>query len=1241
MVLYSKEKKTVEPLRQKVAGLNAELKAANKALSGKMKELKAVQDKVADLDKKCSETMEQKQKLDDQQKQTQQRLNNAEKLTSLLGSEQVRWTEDSKTLGIKLDNLVGDVFLSAACISYYGPFTGVWRNECVKGWMERMRELKLPIGEDFSLQSSLGKPTDIRQWNIDGLPTDAVSIDSAVVVERAERYPLMIDPQSQANNWIKTMYKKDDMIITTFRNPKLLPTLETAVSNGRPMLIEDLDESVDASIDPVLLKQTREQVGGGRMLRLGDNEVNWDPGFKLFMTTKLPNPHYMPEICIKVTLLNFTVTQDGLEDQLLGFVVKAERSDVERQRQELVVSMANDQKEKKMLEVKILKMLSESDDNILDDVDLIETLEISKTTSEEINKRIEIANVTNEKIDTIREVYRPVATRGSLLYFVISDMGNVDPMYQYSLDYFSNLFMKCLDNAPKSKKVQQRVENLLSYLTMFVYNNICRGLFEVHKLMYSFLICCSIMRNAGKIAFDEWNILLRGVPPKAKAEDGEEEEEVKNPFPDLITEKNFALLQGIEATIPEFKGIIGDMGEDSKSWTAYISSGNTHQEKLPGEWGTKLSNFQQLLLLKVVSTEKLVFAFSDFVVKEMGKEYVEVQNIKLADVYKDTDKTTPVIFVLSSGADPTGMLLRFAKDMKFSNKLEMRSLGQGQGPIAERLIKEARKKGTWVCLQNCHLAKSWMPGLEKVIHSLSEEEDSIHDNFRLWLTSMPCDYFPVPVLQKGIKLTNEPPKGLRANLLRSFANVVNPEKYENCTKKREWKKMLFGLCFFHATVQERCKFGPLGWNIMYGFNDSDLETSMQVLQMFLEEQKKIPFDALTYVAGQINYGGRVTDDWDRRCLMNILSKFYTPDILKDGYKFSDSGLYYSPTEGTYQETIDYLQNLPLQADPEIFGMHENANLSFQRRETDRILATVLSIQPNVGGGGDGGKTSDEVVAEAAKMMEDKVPKLLNRKSAHPIIFKKKKGVLDSLTTVLLQEMDRFNRLLKRIRFTLEEVQKAIRGEVVMSAELDRMFTSILNNQVPKLWEDIAYPSLKPLSSWNEDLYLRIEFLRGWLTKGPPSSYWVPGFFYPQGFLTGTLQNFARKYMVPIDSLNFSFKVLPQYNKDDIKEAPEDGVYVYGLFFDGARWDPEAKCVEDSKLGELYDTLPLIHFIPKENYKRNPSDYEAPCYKTSVRAGTLSTTGQSTNFVLAIDLPSTRKSRYWVLKGAAILCQLND
>eukprot|EP00954_Amorphochlora_amoebiformis_P004328 337727-Amorphochlora_amoeboformis.AAC.1 len=615
LVKFSKVNKKVEPLQAKVKELEAKLEAANEKLHLKQNELCAAQSKVSVLDKKCIDMMERKERLDNKERQTQTRLNNAEKLTKLLSNEQIRWTADSVKYGELLKSLTGDIFLAAACISYYGPFTGVWRNRCVKGWTENMRKLEIPLSDDFSLRKVLGKPTVIRQWNIDGLPTDAVSIDSAVVVSRAERWPLMIDPQSQANHWIKKMYKDKGLEITTFRNPKMLNCVINAVKNGFPVLIEDVDESVDASIDPILSKQMRTQGGGGYTIRLGDNEIHYDENFRMFMTTKQPNPHYLPEVCIKVTLLNFTVTQDGLEDQLLGLVVRKERADVEHQRQGLIVSMAKDQKEKKSLEVKILQMLSESDDNILDDTDLMETLESSKQTSQDINRRIDITKVTNKKIDNIREAYRDVATRGSLLYFVVSDMGMVDPMYQYSLEYFLNLFMRCLADSPIEKKVKNRVTSLIDYQTRLVYRNICRGLFEGHKLMFSFLIACAIRRNSGAIPAEEWNVLLRGIPISLDADGKKRMKE--NPIPEVLDSKGWAELLGIEKRIAAFRGISKIMTNQSVIWRQYCQSKNMHLSDPPCGWGKKLGPFQRLLLIRILAKEKLVFAFTDYVVQTM------------------------------------------------------------------------------------------------------------------------------------------------------------------------------------------------------------------------------------------------------------------------------------------------------------------------------------------------------------------------------------------------------------------------------------------------------------------------------------------------------------------------------------------------------------------------------------------------------------------------------------------------
>jgi dynein heavy chain len=191
-------------------------------------------------------------------------------------------------------------------------------------------------------------------------------------------------------------------------------------------------------------------------------------------------------------------------------------------------------------------------------------------------------------------------------------------------------------------------------------------------------------------------------------------------------------------------------------------------------------------------------------------------------------------------------------------------------------------------------------------------------------------------------MTTEPPRGLRANLKRSYTDL-SQKMLDDSKKPDIWRKLVFGLSFFHAIVQERRKFGPLGWNTAYEFNDSDLDTSITMLKIFLDEQDEIPWDALVYVTGHINYGGRVTDDNDRKCLLTTLQRYYCVENLEDGFTYSDSGMYYCPTFGTIEHYREYIETLPLQDGPEIFGLHENANISYQKNDSLATVETVLSI----------------------------------------------------------------------------------------------------------------------------------------------------------------------------------------------------------------------------------------------------------------------------------------------------------
>eukprot|EP00392_Amoebophrya_sp_AT5.2_P010587 g10652.t1 len=497
---------------------------------------------------------------------------------------------------------------------------------------------------------------------------------------------------------------------------------------------------------------------------------------------------------------------------------------------------------------------------------------------------------------------------------------------------------------------------------------------------------------------------------------------------------------------------------------------------------------------------------------------------------------------------------------------------------------------------------------------------------------------------------------MRANIKRSLITLTDENLgMDSGSKPLEWRKIQFALKLFHAVLQERRKFGPLGFNVRYEFNDSDLECSTEVVKNLLELDGDVPWDTINFVVGQINYGGRVTDDNDRKCLMAILATFMTPDLLGDEYAFSVSGIYAIPPGdlGKVETFRDYAEKLPLTEQPEVFGMHENANISYLQMEAEKTLNVILEIQPREAGGG-GAKSPEEIVLEIVQDQKTRVPEKLTEEGSHASSFANLinkegvEGMTNPMGTGLRQEMIRFNGLINQVGRTLGEVEKAIKGFVVMTADLDAMFSNLQNNQTPGLWAKVGYPSLKPLSSWFEDFIDRVAFFDGWVKGGLPPCFWLSAFFFPQGYLTSVQQNYSRTNIIPVDILSFEFQPVefddPALFIDAQQKDPEnykfEGIIAYGMFFDGAKWDMENMCLGEQDYGIMYNVCPLINFIPSKDHKINPEQYMCPFYKTSIRAGTLSTTGHSTNFVVPIELDTMELPSYWTLKGTALLSMLN-
>ena len=955
---------------QKVAPQEAKLRKIEEEYKGKMAEVKVMEDALGVIKKKLQELeaehrtlSEEARVLNETKDETTRKLINAEKLIDLLGSEGERWTQTISKLKEEEKELAGNIFLSTAFSSYIGPFTMQYRQKLIDEWKNLCEKNKLAYSSDYSVIKTLGDQMEIKHWNINALPADTMSIENGILATKTQRWPLMIDPEGQANKWIKNMEKENNLISmrVNAEGAEYLKAVDMCIQAGRPLLLENVQQSFDSVLYPVFGKKTFKSDVGER-INFGDKDIPYDPHFKLYLTSKHSNPHFLPEVCIMLNVINFAVTFDALEEQLLVEVILREKPELEEEKTKRITEIATYQKQLRDIEFDILeKLTNATEDTILSKEELITSLEQSKKSSIEIEKNMNEASIIEQQVKKARSEYKDIATRGAILYFILVDISKIDPMYQYSFSFLKKLFNDGMIVDKEFNKLEEKKECMIRSITKVVYRNVCRGLFEVHKLLFSFLIAIHIKLKQGIIKNDEWELFIRG-PGVVTNKD-------VNPMPGVLSKTSWDLACAIQRTVPEFKDLTENIINNVKAWKEFANTRNPYLTPTTFNQG-----FHKLLLVKIFKPEKIQMGCMYYVEEELGSFYIEDTSVRMDDLFADSDYKTPIIFILSQGADPTEQLKAYA-DNKDIN-LGIISLGKEQDLRAEKELNEAKRQGKWLMLQNCHLAKSFMPRLEFLISKFEDEE--INTNFRLLLTSMPTEYFPISVLQNGLKCTTERPAGIKANLTRTYCDLTE-EEFESSTKKYEWKTLLYGLSMFHAVIQERRKFGPLGWNVRYEFNETDFITSKTMLADFIETQDNLSWEALCFITGHINYGGRVTDDWDRKLLICLFKKFLNPIVLNRGpYKFTDSELYVLPKFDTLDKYKDYIVRcLPEHDEPDIFGMHSNAEISYESRLSEELLNDILQIQPKVKPKS-AGKSNDEVVLELIAKLKKSLPEHLDK-----------------------------------------------------------------------------------------------------------------------------------------------------------------------------------------------------------------------------------------------------------------------
>merc|ERR1711871_913358 len=360
--------------------------------------------------------------------------------------------------------------------SYCGPFNGPFRDKLLN---QRFRgdceERGIPASSNVDPVRFLLTETEIGQFAMESLPTDSLSLENGLMTTKATRWPVMIDPQNQANTWIKNRETPNGLVTTTLSDKRFRNNLETTMCDGLPFLIQHIEEEVDPVLDPVLNKLII-KTGRSMKINLPDKEgCDYNDKFRLYFTTKLANPHYTPELSAQTTIIDFTVTIGGLEDQLLSIVVLYERPDLEEARLTLVKEITQYKAKVLELEAQLLFKLANVQGNLLDDKEILDVLNNTKVTSIEVAEKLKAGSETQSNIQITCEDYRPVATRGSIIYFLFTECSAINPMYQNSLKQFLDLFDRAMNEAEPNPTVSVRCKNIIETATHITWFYFTRG----------------------------------------------------------------------------------------------------------------------------------------------------------------------------------------------------------------------------------------------------------------------------------------------------------------------------------------------------------------------------------------------------------------------------------------------------------------------------------------------------------------------------------------------------------------------------------------------------------------------------------------------------------------------------------------------------------------------------------------------------------------------------------------------
>uniref|UniRef100_A0A0G4FLJ2 Dynein heavy chain, cytoplasmic n=1 Tax=Chromera velia CCMP2878 TaxID=1169474 RepID=A0A0G4FLJ2_9ALVE len=941
---YAEILQSVEPLQNEIKTLGIEKDENQKKFDEATVVVKQLEERIQVAKEQYAELITQVQMIKTEMSGVVAKVERSRSLLANLSSEKKRWAEGSQGFAHQIATVVGDCLLAGAFCTYIGFFDHYYRTRLLFEWRHKIADQGLKFRDDLSLVDFLSKPSERLSWSSCGLPADDLSVENAIILSRYVKYPLVIDPSGQAVNFLINKFSGSRLGKTSFSDQTFMKSLESSLRFGTPLLVQDV-EHVDPILNSVLNKETHKQ-GGRVLITVGDQDIDFSPMFTMFLATRDPTAVFTPDLCSRVTFVNFTVTPSSLQNQCMNLVLKSERPDVDKKRSDMLKLQGEFRVKLRELEDGLLQALSNVQGNILDDESVISSMENLKKQAEQVQREAAQTDTVMEEIERVSDTYAPLSQAAARVFFSLEQLGSVYFLYQHSLQFFLDIFNDALKDEALAKVPREdysgRLAVIFQELFKIAFRRTSRGLLYKDRLVFALRLAQVSADSAGDIddaagantagngnlGNAEMDLLLKGAPKALTLKgSGGERGHVAPGYSgdrcsqDVIDKATKALGLNTQqakhvgdltilSALKNFGQHVADPSNAS-AWKKFLEAPEPETEfpsgcfddkssssECTGEVGQKLF---KALVIQALRPDRLLTVLEDLVEAALGKGFLELGVMtggtdELREVLINQCKGhTPLILVSVPGFDPSGKVIALAQEMGKASAVQSIAMGSQEGYTqAERAIASAAgaTDGGWVLLKNVHLSVRWLAGLEKRLHSLPLGGQT---KFRVILTMEMNPAVPLNLLRVSQRMVFEPPAGVRASLQRSFGTCLSVKRCDKPPAERS--RLHFMLAVLHAVLLERKRYVPVGWTKRYEFSDADQQCSLDMIDFWVDQvsnngavanvdPSKIPWEALRVSLKHVMYGGRVDNSFDFRVLESFIDYLFTPKCFEPNFPLS-------------------------------------------------------------------------------------------------------------------------------------------------------------------------------------------------------------------------------------------------------------------------------------------------------------------------------------------------------------------